>query len=140
MQYDVLVVDENLKPLRSIAQEEGRQFLFSPSGQSQVDLTIKEEPGTAHYVIWIYGLAPEGVVPSTPTDYLQLNIPILAPEGDISDIISTPTTVPDVKPTAEIPSWIKNNAAWWADGSIDDTSFVQGIQYLIKEGIMKISS
>jgi len=37
-----------------------------------------------------------------------------------------------------IPSWIKNNAGWWADGSIDDNSFVQGIQYLIKEGIMKI--
>ncbi|MFB5612180.1 MAG: peptidase, partial [Nitrosarchaeum sp.] len=26
----------------------------------------------------------------------------------------------------------------WADGSIDDASFVQGIQFLIKEGIMKI--
>jgi hypothetical protein len=38
----------------------------------------------------------------------------------------------------QIPSWIKNNAGWWADGSIDDNSFVQGIQYLIKEGIMKI--
>ncbi|MGI0057113.1 MAG: peptidase [Nitrosarchaeum sp.] len=38
----------------------------------------------------------------------------------------------------QIPSWIKNNAGWWADGSIDDNSFVQGIQYLIKEKIMKI--
>ena len=40
--------------------------------------------------------------------------------------------------TNQIPSWIKNNAGWWADGSIDDNSFVQGIQYLIKEKIMKI--
>ena len=39
---------------------------------------------------------------------------------------------------AEVPSWIKNNAGWWADGSIDDDSFVQGIQFLIKEGIMEI--
>ena len=23
-----------------------------------------------------------------------------------------------------IPSWIKNNAGWWADGQIDDSSFV----------------
>ena len=38
----------------------------------------------------------------------------------------------------EIPSWIKNNAGWWADGSIDDSSFVQGIQFLIKEGILRI--
>jgi hypothetical protein len=40
----------------------------------------------------------------------------------------------------EIPSWIKNNAGWWADGSIDDDSFVGGIQFLIEEGIMRISS
>ena len=38
----------------------------------------------------------------------------------------------------QIPAWIKNNAGWWADGSIDDNSFIQGIQFLIKEGIMKI--
>jgi hypothetical protein len=37
-----------------------------------------------------------------------------------------------------IPAWIKNNAGWWADGQIDDSSFLQGIQYLIKEGIMVI--
>ena len=39
---------------------------------------------------------------------------------------------------SEIPVWIKNNAGWWADGSIDDASFVQGIQFLVKEGFMKI--
>ena len=40
--------------------------------------------------------------------------------------------------TSEIPVWIKNNAGWWADGSIDDSSFVQGIQFLVQEGFMKI--
>ena len=45
---------------------------------------------------------------------------------------------PDVTPPTAIPEWIKNNAGWWADGSIDDNSFVQGIQYLIKEKILKI--
>jgi hypothetical protein len=37
-----------------------------------------------------------------------------------------------------IPAWIKNNAGWWAEGQIDDSSFLQGIQFLIKEGIMVI--
>ena len=41
---------------------------------------------------------------------------------------------------SEIPVWIKNNAGWWADGSIDDTSFVQGIQFLVQEGFMKITN
>jgi hypothetical protein len=39
-----------------------------------------------------------------------------------------------------IPSWIKNNAGWWASGMIDDSAFLQGIQYLIREGIMVIPS
>ena len=39
---------------------------------------------------------------------------------------------------SEIPEWIKNNAGWWAEGQIDDDSFIQGIQFLIKEGIMII--
>jgi len=50
---------------------------------------------------------------------------------------TTPST-PEVQPPTVIPSWIKNNAGWWADGSIDDDSFVQGIQFLIKEDILKI--
>ena len=39
---------------------------------------------------------------------------------------------------ADVPAWVKNNAGWWAEGTIDDDSFVQGIQFLIKEGIMEI--
>jgi hypothetical protein len=37
-----------------------------------------------------------------------------------------------------IPAWIKNNAGWWATDQIDDSSFLQGIQYLIQEEIMVI--
>jgi len=37
-----------------------------------------------------------------------------------------------------IPKWVKTNAEWWANGDIDDDSFVQGIQYLIKEKIIDI--
>ena len=37
-----------------------------------------------------------------------------------------------------IPSWIKNNAGWWADGMIDDSSFISGIQWLISNGVMNI--
>lgn len=40
---------------------------------------------------------------------------------------------------AIIPNWVRSNAAWWAEGAIDDDSFVQGIQYMIKEGMMRIS-
>jgi len=38
-----------------------------------------------------------------------------------------------------VPEWIKNNAGWWADDLIDDDSFIQGIQFLIKEKILDVS-
>ena len=37
-----------------------------------------------------------------------------------------------------IPDWIKNNAGWWADGMIDDSSFVSGLQWLISNDVMTI--
>ncbi len=39
----------------------------------------------------------------------------------------------------EIPSWIKNNAGWWADGTTDDETFVLGIQFLVEEKIIPLS-
>ncbi|MDX1595558.1 MAG: peptidase [Nitrosopumilaceae archaeon] len=126
VQYDLLVVDDKLTPIRSLAQEDARQFLYSPSGQAIVDMIVKEDQGTANYVIWVYGLAPEGVLPTTAPDYLQITLPIKSLDGE------------NTSPSLNIPSWIKNNARWWSNGEIDDTSFVQGIQFLIKEGIMVI--
>jgi len=43
------------------------------------------------------------------------------------------------QPETSIPDWIKSNAGWWATGQIDDSSFVSGLQWLISNGIMKIS-
>jgi hypothetical protein len=37
-----------------------------------------------------------------------------------------------------IPSWVKNNAGYWHNGTIDDPTFAQGIQYMIKQGIITI--
>lgn len=37
-----------------------------------------------------------------------------------------------------MPSWIKNNAKWWSSGAIDDSTFSQGIHYMIQQKIIKI--
>ena len=39
-----------------------------------------------------------------------------------------------------IPEWIKNNAGWWAEGKIYDASFIAGIEWLISNGIITVSS
>jgi len=38
----------------------------------------------------------------------------------------------------QVPEWVKNNAAWWADELISDTEFVSGIKYLVEHGIIKV--
>ena len=53
-------------------------------------------------------------------------------------IIEIPQTQKSVMSEQVIPDWIKNNAKWWADGQIDDESFVSGIQFLVANNIIKI--
>ena len=54
-------------------------------------------------------------------------------------IINIPETEQGDTSSSNIPDWVKNNAGWWANGEIPDSAFVNGIQYLIKEGIMIVS-
>jgi len=39
----------------------------------------------------------------------------------------------------EIPDWVKNNAKWWSSTLISDSEFIDGIEYLIEEGLIVIS-
>jgi hypothetical protein len=79
VQYDILVVDNNfsIPPLRTLAGEDAKNFFFAPSGFVHTNTLVKENPGTAHYVIYIYGTSPEYIVPPPEElDYLQIDIPI----------------------------------------------------------------
>ena len=37
-----------------------------------------------------------------------------------------------------VPGWVKNNSAWWAEGQIDDETFVGAIKFLINEKIISV--
>ena len=39
---------------------------------------------------------------------------------------------------AETPAWIKNNAGWWAEGTISENEFLSGIEFLIADGIIDV--
>jgi len=39
-----------------------------------------------------------------------------------------------------IPSWIKNNAGWWADDDISDSDFLYGIKFLVETNIIQFQS
>ena len=40
----------------------------------------------------------------------------------------------------DIPYWIKTNASWWASDKISDNDFIAGIQYLVKNEIIKLDT
>ena len=44
------------------------------------------------------------------------------------------------EPIDEIPQWIKKNANWWSKGTITDSDFLRGIEYLIQIDILKIEA
>ena len=48
------------------------------------------------------------------------------------------TTASGASGSQEVPAWIKSNAGWWVDGTIDDGTFVSGIQYLVQVGIIQV--
>jgi hypothetical protein len=59
------------------------------------------------------------------------------------NMFENPTKKPDFLKMMEkntIPSWIKNNAGWWADNKIIDNDFISGIEYLIENKIIKVST
>jgi len=39
-----------------------------------------------------------------------------------------------------VPDWFKNNAKWWSENLIEDTEFINGIEYLIKKQIVSIDN
>jgi hypothetical protein len=128
--YDILVVEqtpEGLAPKRSIADEEARNTLFTTAGQVRRDILVKES-GPTKYAIFVYGTGRETSSPNpSKAGYMTFDVDVQK---------GATTTTPPTEIT--IPSWIKNNAKWWAEGTISDNDFVQGIQYLINQKIIKI--
>ena len=42
--------------------------------------------------------------------------------------------------TKSVPDWVKNNANWWSENLIGDIDFINGLQYLIENKIIKIDN
>ena len=57
-----------------------------------------------------------------------------------SKTVKNLNSIIEPKEVSKIPPWLKNNAKWWSDGTVDDSTFTQGIGFLIKEQIVGIDS
>ena len=58
----------------------------------------------------------------------------------ISNLPTTPDGEIIIEKDIVIPSWIKNNAGWWADDNISDSDFLYGIKFLEENNIIQFQS
>ena len=130
VRYGYAVLDENEQELFKYAPED----ILSPGIVSIEGIDIQRiyvpSEGPLRIDVWVYGVGLD----YDPT-YAGIGSTIIEIGPGSPDV---PVAAPVVPEKEEIPSWIKNNAEWWAEGAIDDESFVQGIQYLVKENVLKI--
>ena len=126
--YAISFIDQNDQELEIFAGDDPQNpGILSTEG---IDVQKIHIPSQGQYRIDI-------LVYGTGLDYN----PKYAGIGSTIIEIGPSSTEPVASPGLDepkIPSWIKNNAGWWADGTLDDDSFVTGIQFLIEEGIMQI--
>lgn len=107
-------------------------FSFTQNGetihqQSGTSTDSKENFNTAEFIIPsdMSGIAFLNFNNLNGNDLARTSIPIVIDRVGGQDEIS-------------IPEWVRNNAAWWADDQIDDGTFIQAIEYLIKNDIILI--
>ena len=133
--YDILMVDlvdGKTVPKASAADDEGRDKFFTTSGQTKRFWLMQGEPGLETFAMIVYGTGPEFSVPNPEYfGYFTFDI-------ELQPSKSAPKPTVATQPETSIPGWIKSNAGWWADGQIDDNTFVLGLQWLISNGIMTI--
>ena len=134
--YKVDVTDAGLVPIASAAADEGREKFFSASGQVHTYWLMQGDPGLQKFVVFVEGTGPLYDMSQEKAGYVEFDIDLQS-EKSVSGGLETLTPTP-VESETSIPGWIKNNAGWWADGLIDDGSFVSGVQWLISTGVMNI--
>ena len=73
---------------------------------------------------------------SAPGEPIIITLPTIqettTPEPTPSEII------PTEEPVKEIPNWVKDIFEFYSSGSIGDSELIGALQYLIKEGIIKV--
>jgi len=124
----------------SIKDSSGNEFVVNAGGNpdllglavpSGVDSRLITIPSSGTYTLQL-ALTGSGFLDFDPFVAANMQFDISETKtGDISASVQTTSKT-------AIPSWIRNNAKWWADGTIGDSDFVSGIQYLIKQEILKI--
>ena len=129
--YKVTIEDDDGNPIHVSNRQ-----THTVSGSVFIDVIL--EDGTNTITINISKILFESI----PVETVTFDVTIENPNEDNS---ITTTTEEEKRSSLSsnssiIPPQFKNHAALWTEGQISDDSFVQSIEYLIKEKVISISS
>ena len=126
--FDVTDIFLKNKPVATnydFSMTQGNRIIFEQSG---ISTDSKDEHNIAQFLI-----------PHNVSGIVHLNF------NNLDNNSLAKTSFPIVIDRVEIqndeisiPQWVRNNAEWWAAEQIDDETFVQGLEYLIKRGIISV--
>ena len=164
---DYSYTDANHKVIMPLQTEFASQLIENAGGKMKVDTVSPEETDSGTFTkkigsMYDYPNYTKSGLSVSARAYNVLNMQITSQKTDImlSGTLSNATQAgivwlyifgsndePQTKTPpipyqqtepSEIPSWIKNNARWWADGTIGDMDFVLGIKFLIENNVITI--
>jgi len=58
-------------------------------------------------------------------------------DAPTEDETSTVSVSPEPE-SLQVPEWVKNNAGWWAEGTLEDSTFINGLEFLVQQGIIDV--
>ena len=125
-------------------------YLLVYEDLKQTSKNKEEAKAMLHMIYWMITDGQEFskslLYPPLPDNVVELSkkgLTRVTYDGDIlwkydSSTKTTETKTETNTTNYKIPDWIRNNAKWWADGSITDQDYIKGLQYLISQGILKV--
>jgi len=121
---DVFLKDKPISVSYNLSIVHDGKVLFTQNG---ISIGSRDEHNKAEFVL------PENVRGVITVQFDNL-------DGNSLARVGLPIVVDRVESSSEIiiPEWVRNNARWWADGKVTDKDFVNGIQYLISHGIIRV--
>ena len=130
-------VDYKISVMQGGNQVFGIPITHTAEGAVSIPFTFQTS-GTYQIIVDVEGLVFQPIPPETATFDLNVGSSSTANSTSSATNSTSPVNSTQTSGTIQIPSWVKNNARYWHDGGIDDSTFAQGIQYMIKQGIITI--
>ncbi|KAG2478596.1 MAG: hypothetical protein NPMRTH1_400004 [Nitrosopumilales archaeon] len=105
-------------------------------------VTFVKPMETSNIVLYLWDFSRNGAL-VTFEDAWKIVEPVsdlidVAESGDLDQTMEEGFVETETEESPVLPIWLKNNAGWWADGQIGDSTFTNGIQYMIQENIIHV--